>query len=218
MAKEKYIGRNQRQSGCRGLVMQIKGAAYNFEDRYQEMVKIYLQRKQKHSRPTSSAEREERYLNLMKGENQYRDYDRSKRTDPADIRTMKSFLRTVGAIDDEDAITRRGEEIIGGMSLLEFLQKYIVRVKVISPQSKRKNVFQKGHRQTSFGAYRLRIFLMILYAAMKAEEYSVSCEIDDIALTSCRFWPLSETNNLITEEMVISRINSQLCRESDWFF
>ncbi|MDE0518274.1 MAG: hypothetical protein OXH36_01765 [Bdellovibrionales bacterium] len=206
--KKQYTGRDSRQSGCRGLIIQIKGAGYNFEDRYQEMIKTYLKRRKRDSRPISSSEREERYLNLMKGENQYKAYDRSKQTDPADIRTMQSFLRTMGAIDDEDMVTRRGEEIVEGMNLLQFLQKYIVRVKVVSPQSKKKNIFKEGHRQASYGAYRLRIFLMILYAAMKAKEHSVRCEIDDIALTACRFWPLSEIDNLVTERMVINRIDS----------
>lgn len=215
---KKYTGRDSRQSGCRGLIIQIKGAGYNFEDRYQEMVKTYLERMKKHSRPMSSSEREERYLNLMKGENQYRAYDRGKQTDPADIRTMKSFLRIMGAIDDEDMVTRRGEEIIGGMSLLQFLQKYIVRVKVISPQSRRKSVFRKGHKQASYGAYRLRIFLMILYAAMKAKEHSVRCEIDDIALTACRFWPLSEIDNLVTERMVINRTDNHFAKKASGSF
>ena len=206
--KKKYTGRNKRQSDCRGLVIQIKGAAYNFEDRYQDMVKTYLKKEKEHRRRKPSGEQEERYLNLMKGESQYKAYDRGKQTDPADVRTMKSFLRTMGAIDDEDMVTRRGNEIVNGMSLLEFIQKYIVRVKVISPQSKRKSLFKKGHKQASYGAYRLRIFLMILYAAMKAEEYEVRCEIEDIALTSCRFWPLSESEDLVTEEMVINRIDS----------
>lgn len=214
VAKTKYTGRSRRQSVCRGLVIQIKGAAYNFEDRYQGMVKTYLERRKRHSRSTPVAEREERYLNLMKGENQYKNYDRNKQTDTADVRTMKSFLRIMGAIDDEDMVTRRGEEIIGGMSLLQFLQKYIVRVKVISPQSRKKSVFQKGHKQTSYGAYRLRIFLMILYAAWKAKEHSVRCEIDDIALTACRFWPLSETDNLITERMVINKIDNHFSEKA----
>ena len=216
--KKQYTGRYSRQSGCRGLVIQIKGAGYNFEDRYQEMIKTYLERRKRHSRPISSSEREERYLNLMKGENQYKAYDRNKQTDPADIRTMKSFLRKMGAINDQDMVTRRGEEIIEGMNLLQFLQKYIVRVKVISPQSRKKSIFQKGHKQASYGAYRLRVFLMILYAAMKAEEHSVRCEIDDVALTACRFWPLSEIDNLITEKMVINRIDNHFMKKASGSF
>lgn len=175
------------------------------ESRYSDMIGDYLIMLNQHFRQRSGGRVDERLLNLMKGKNVYRQFDRSKVTDEADIRTMKSFLRSIGAIDDEDAVTLRGQEILE-TGLSSALQKYIPRLKVISPQSKKKTAFKKGSRQSSYGSYRLRLFLMILQAAKIAEDLSVDCTIDDVALTACRFWPLSETQSCVTEEMCKARI------------
>ena len=183
-------------------MIQSKGAGYNFEVRYQEMVLKYLEKKQKQSRRAAASEEDERFLHIMKGENIYRAYDRGKRTDAADVRTMKKFLRDLGAIDDEDMITHRGQQLLSGGSLLDFLRNYIPRVKFVSPQSKNKSPFKQGGKQVSYGAYRSRMYLMILYAAHRAQELGVSCITDDIALTSCRFWPLEETVGYIDESKI----------------
>jgi hypothetical protein len=120
---------------------------------------------------------------------------------------MKSFLRGLGAIDDEDEITPRGRELLQS-GLTPFLQRYVPGVKIVSPQAKKFSTFKKGHRQASYGSYRIRMFLMIMYAASIAQRNKVTCTIDDVALTACRFWPISESDDIITEAMVRSRIDS----------
>lgn len=215
MARRVYSGRNNRQATCRGLVLQSKGAAYNFESRYQDMIFKFIQKALQHTRRQSIGDFEERFLNLMKGENLYRDYDRSKQTDAADIRTLKKFLRDLGIIDDEDVTTTRADDLLRRGSLLDFMQFYVPRVKVVSPQGKKKSSFKKGSKQGSYGSYRVRLYLMILYAAQVAEEMKVPCLTEDIALTSCRFWPLDETDGVINEEKVKALIEEHFQKKKD---
>jgi len=128
------------------------------------------------------------------------------------IREKRVFMKYLGLARADGIVTQRMiryvQQVEGGTNPNELLRQYGVEVKLACPQV-RTYRYRSGQKQASYAHYRIRPYVMLLYALRQAKDAGVILNTDDIVLSVLRFYPPQKIDP-ITEASPKAQIDAHI--------